>query len=653
MAPDRLREIRDLFEAALERPPEERSSWLRHACGEDDTLLEEVENLLRADRLADRGFTLTPHVLTTLLSVPAGLPSFEGRRIGHYDLIREIGRGGTGAVYLGRRADNLFSKHVALKILRPEHNDPELLRRFHQERDIIARLDHPHIARLLDGGTTEEGLPYSVMEYVDGKPLDVYCDERRLTIADRIELIRIVCTAVQYAHRHLVVHRDLKPSNILVTADGCVKLLDFGIAKRLGVNIEDTLSRGMLATVPYASPEQLKGERITTSCDVYSLGVLAYELLTGRRPYATDSLLLHRLRQTLSEQTPIVPSHVVLRRIEDGTVSARNAGLTPESLSELRRATPARLARRLAGELDNIIMTALRNEPGRRYSSADRLGEDLRRYCSGLPVVAQPDTLTYRMRKFVRRHRVGMAAASVVLLTMLTAVFVTTWQARVAQVERAKAERQAKEAETYRARAEREARFASEQLRLVEQRTREVEERRREALVERERAERRARDIQAIANSLLVLNASVPEIPGGFEEAKRAATEVERVLLTLGSEGFVARGLAKDVATVRRQHEALAANVTPAVPAGWHFGAYSTRLRAWHRPARSHSWRHGLYQEQARQREGIQRDLPDRRCRTVSRQARSGRGDVEVQRGQGCGRHLRRRPDAGRQVDVR
>ena len=269
MAPERLRQVRDLFEAALATPLEERSTWLREVCGRDDQLCEEVEDLLRADGLAEQGFTLTPRVLSTLWSIPAGLPSFAGRRLGQYDLIREIGRGGTGAVYLARRADNVFSKHVAFKILRPEHGDAELLRRFHQEREIVARLDHPNIARLLDGGTTEEGLPYSVMEYVDGQPLDIYCDERRLSIPDRVELIRTVCNAVQFAHQNLVVHRDLKPSNILVTFDGCAKLLDFGIAKLLGADIEDTFSRATLATVPYASPEQIKGERITTTCDVY------------------------------------------------------------------------------------------------------------------------------------------------------------------------------------------------------------------------------------------------------------------------------------------------------------------------------------------------------------------------------------------------
>jgi serine/threonine protein kinase len=575
MPPERVRQVRVLFEAALETRPEERSAWLRQTCGGDNDLYDEVEALLEADRIADQGLTLTPRVIATLSNIPARLPSFEGRRVGHYDVIREIGRGGTGAVYLARRADNVFSKQVAFKILRPEHLNPELLRRFHQEREIVASLDHPNIARLLDGGMTDEGLPYSVMEYVDGRPLDVHCDERRLGIRARVELIRIVCTAVQYAHQHLIVHRDLKPSNILVTADGCVKLLDFGIAKLLGGDIEDTFSRGTLATVPYASPEQIKGERITTSCDVYSLGVIAYELLTGRRPYTTHGMPLHRLAQTICEHTPVRPSEIVLQPTDESTVSDRSAELGPEQLSDLRGDTPPKLARRLSGELDNIVMTALRKEPERRYGSVEHLGEDCRRCLSGLPVLAQPDTVFYRARKFVHRHLVGVAAASMILLTMLAAVTVTIWQAGIARAERARAEHQASEAEGFRARAEREAQFAREQLRIVEQRTLEAEAGRREAALERGRAERRARDVQRIAASLLAVNANLPEIPGGREEVKRAATEVEKILLTLGLEGFSAPSLAKGAASLRQRYEDLEARVRRTSPAGWTFNERS------------------------------------------------------------------------------
>ncbi len=592
MTHERFREVRDLIEAALENRPEDRSAWLREVCHGDHQLYEQVEDLLRADRRADQGFTLTPRVLSACSNVRARLPSFVGRRVGQYDLIREIGRGGMGAVYLARRADNVFSKHVALKVLRPEQSDAELLRRFHQEREIVAKLDHPNIARLLDGGTTEEGLPYSVMEYVDGQPLDIYCDERRLNIPARLALVRTVCAAVQYAHQHLVVHRDLKPSNILVTSDGSVKLLDFGIAKLLGADAEDTFSHGTfnarLLTLAYASPEQIKGERITTSSDVYSLGVILYELLTGRRPCATHGLPLHHLAHTICEQGPASPSQVVLRAIEDGSISGTSVETTREQLGAVRGGTPAKLARHLKGELDKIVLMALRKEPDRRYSSVEQLSEDLGRHLSGLPVLAQTDTVVYRARKFITRHRVGVVAATMVLVLMAGAVAAMSWQARVARDERGRAERQAtearfqsqraerqtKEAEFYRARAEREAEFAREQLRVVEQRTQEADARRREAVVERDRADRRARDVRTIAAALLDVNANVPEIPSGIEAGKRAAGDAERILLALSSEGSADPSLAQDVATLQgliKKYDALEASVTRTSPVGWLF----------------------------------------------------------------------------------
>ena len=589
---ERFRNVRDLFEAALENRPDDPLLWLRDVCGSGHELFAEVEDLLLADRLAEQGVALTPRVLTSLSNVAASFPSFEGRRVGQYDLICEIGRGGIGAVYLARRADNVFSKQVAIKVLRPERRDPELLRRFHQEREIVARLDHPNIARLLDGGTTDDGLPFFVMEHVAGQSLDVYCDTRRLGIRPRLELFRAVCRTVQYAHQHLVVHRDLKPSNILVTADGDVKLLDFGIAKLLGADTDDTLSSAGLSarvlTLTYASPEQVRGERITTASDVYSLGVVLYELLTGRRPYAASGLALHRVAHAICEQRPLPPSEAVLQPIEEGSIGAPAPDVTPDQIAAAHGGTPAKLAHRLSGELDNIVMMALRKEPNRRYESVEQLGEDLRRYLSGLPVAAHTDTFVYRARKFISRHRVGVAGAAIVLVSMAAAVTATNWQARVARDERTRAERQAavatfqseraerqtREAELYRGRAEREAAFAREQLRLVELRTREADAQRREAVVERERAERRARDVQAIAAALLDVNANVPEIPSGIEAGRRAATDVERILLGLSAEGFADPSLAREVAAVQglvRKYEALEAGVMRATPAGWVF----------------------------------------------------------------------------------
>ena len=592
MTHERFQDVRELFEAALENRPDDPLLWLRDVCGSGHELFAEVEDLLLADGLAEQGVALGPRELTSLASVAANFPSFEGRRVGQYDLIGEIGRGGIGAVYLARRADNVFSKQVAIKVLRPERRDPELLRRFHQEREIVARLDHPNIARLLDGGTTDDGLPFFVMEHVAGQPLDVYCDTRRLGIRPRLELFRAVCRTVQYAHQHLVVHRDLKPSNILVTADGDVKLLDFGIAKLLGADTDDTLSSAGLSarvlTLTYASPEQVSGERITTASDVYSLGVVLYELLTGRRPYAASGLALHRVAHAICEQRPLPPSEAVLQPIEEGSIGAPAPDVTPDQIATARGGTPAKLAHRLSGELDNIVMMALRKEPNRRYESVEQLGEDLRRYLSGLPVAAHTDTFVYRARKFISRHRVGVAGAAIVLVSMAAAVTATNRQARVARDERTRAERQAavatfqseraerqtREAELYRGRAEREAAFAREQLRLVELRTREADAQRREAVVEREKAERRARDVQAIAAALLDVNANVPEIPSGIEAGRRAATDAERILLGLSAEGFADPSLAKDVAAVQglvRKYEALEAGVTRATPAGWVF----------------------------------------------------------------------------------
>src|SRR2546422_15426 len=281
VTPERFQEVRALFESALEVDPDERSAWLRRRATGDTELTELVEELLLADRLTGEDDTVTASL--TIAKDEAAFPDLEGQRIGHYQIVRQIGRGGMGAVYLARRADDVFSKHIAIKVLRPERNYPELLRRFRQESDIVARLDHPNIARLLDGGTTEEGLTYYVMEYVEGQPIDVYCDAHRLNTTQRLKLFGVLCAAVQYAHQNLVVHRDLKPSNILVTANGTVKLLDFGIAKLMDVDPQTTLTDAgtRLLTPAYASPEQIRGEPINTSSDVYSLGAVLYELMTG------------------------------------------------------------------------------------------------------------------------------------------------------------------------------------------------------------------------------------------------------------------------------------------------------------------------------------------------------------------------------------
>ena len=558
MTSEQFRHLRELFEAALDKSTAERREWLREACRGDTQLLEGVERLLAADALAESGLTFSPRgdVSASLSDSPA--PVFVSRRIGQYTTLRELGRGGMGVVFLAKRADNVFSTPVAIKILRPETRDTGLHRRFDQEREIVARLDHPNIARLLDGGTSDEGLPYAVIEYVDGQPIDVYCDERHMTLADRVALLRTVCTAVQYAHQHLVIHRDLKPSNILVTPAGAVKLLDFGIAKVLDSGSDETLPEQTAGlrplTLRYASPEQITGGRISTSTDVYSLGVILYELLTGRHPYVTEALLPHQLIRAVCEETPLAPSQV-----------ARTA-------SEQRQ---------LRGELDTIVMTALRKEADRRYSSVEKFSEDIRRHLSGLPVLAQADSAMYRTRKFVGRHRAGVAAAAMILISMAAAVAATTWQARIADEERhraedqaaqarmqaERAERQTLEAEHYRLQAEREAESARTQLRIADERAR-------EAALEREKADRRARSVQAVTKELLELVARLPDVPGGSDVGRRAADEAQRGLLALRSEGFDALSLSQDTAAwseVVKRYDARQASVTVVTPPGWRF----------------------------------------------------------------------------------
>ncbi|MEO1480281.1 MAG: serine/threonine-protein kinase, partial [Bacteroidota bacterium] len=337
-----------------------------------------------------------------------------GTQVGPYHLVRQLGTGGMGDVYLAERASAdeqaQFEQQVALKLVKRGMDSRQVLRRFQQERQILARLDHPHIARLLDGGVTERGQPYFVMEYVEGVPIDAYCDQHRLTVDERLGLFQDACRAVLYAHSQLVVHRDLKPSNILVTesADGqpgprkpIVKLLDFGIAKLLAEDDDATaLTRtgGAVMTPAYASPEQVRGEPVGTGTDIYSLGVVLYELLAGQRPYALPERDRLAAVQMLAQQEPEPPSTVV-RRATTGA-DATGPGATGTQITEARRTQPERLRRRLTGDLDVICLTALRTEPERRYPTVAALLDDVRRHLTGLPVTARRDTAAYRLGKF-------------------------------------------------------------------------------------------------------------------------------------------------------------------------------------------------------------------------------------------------------------
>jgi non-specific serine/threonine protein kinase/serine/threonine-protein kinase len=368
----------------------------------------------------------TPAAAMHVDALPDPLPS--GGRVGPYRLLREIGRGGMGTVYLAARDDGEFKHQVAIKLVKRGMDTDRILARFRHERQILAGLDHPNIARLLDGGHTDDGRPYFVMEYVDGESVREYCERRGLTVTDRIALFRTVCAAVQHAHQNLIVHRDIKASNIVVTDAGVPKLLDFGIAKLLdaertdmGTAATDTVHA---MTPEYASPEQIRGEPVTTATDVYSLGVLLYELLAGRRPYETQGHRADEIARAVCDTEPPAPSN---------TVADRDAG---------------RLTRRLRGDLDTIVLMAMRKDPRRRYGSVEQLSADLGRHLEGRPVTAQRDTFAYRATKFVRRNRAGLAAAAVVFASLAGGLAATTWQARVARGERARAERRFSEVRT-------------------------------------------------------------------------------------------------------------------------------------------------------------------------------------------------------------
>lgn len=452
MNPASWLQVKELFHAALELAPHEREAFLKGSSGGNDEIRHEVFTLLSAHETAD-DFLQKPAL------VDVGLIANEeqtnssvavtGQRIGSYRIISELGRGGMGSVYLAARADESFDKQVALKLIKRGMDSDAIIKRFVTERQILANLDHPNIARLIDGGPTEDGLPYFVLEYVDGTTITRYCDQHKLNTIERVKLFRQVCAAVQFAHQNLIVHRDLKPSNIIVTEDGTPKLLDFGIAKLFSADwspsIETTATIGRVLTPEYASPEELRGLPVTTSSDVYSLGVVLYELLSGHRPFTFESRSPEEVARMITASEPVKPS-VVITRIEvgrqtDQTDDTEDVSLTAEAISSNRDGNVEKLRRRLAGDLDNILLKALRKEPERRYASVQEFSEDLRRHLEGLPVLARPDTLSYRTSKFVTRHKAGVAAAVIVLLTLVSATVITGWQTRVARRERDKSER--------------------------------------------------------------------------------------------------------------------------------------------------------------------------------------------------------------------
>lgn len=407
MTPERWHQIEEIFFAALDLLPGERDSFIKGACAGDDDLRREVESLLEKE---DEKETLMATAIQAVArSLSAQGDDLTGRRIGPYRVTGHIGEGGMAEVVKAIRDDDEYQKQVAIKLVKRGMVTSLMLGRFRHERQILASLEHPNIARLLEGGTTADGLPYLVMEYIEGQPITDYCNNSKLSVKQRLNLFRSVCEAVQHAHKNLVIHRDLKPSNILVTA-GCVpKLLDFGIAKLLdpdisqgAVTIAKTMGTARLMTPHYASPEQVRGEAVTTATDVYSLGLVLYEILTGQRAHQFKNSSFAEIERVVCDNDVERPSAVVER------VSSVPPGTNA-----------AKLRRELAGDLDNIVLMATRKEPERRYQSVDQLSEDIRRHLRGRLVQARQDTLGYRAGKFIRRHKAGVSFAAVLLVLLI------------------------------------------------------------------------------------------------------------------------------------------------------------------------------------------------------------------------------------------
>ena len=451
MNAERWQHVKTLLDQALDHAVgEQRTTFLAEACAGDAALRAEVESLLAAHDGETAGF-LSAGAFGEGGPRAAEAALDEDARVGPYRLAGVLGRGGMGTVYRAVRDDAQYERKVALKVIRPGLSTGEAVRRFQAERQILASLEHPHIARLYDGGLTDDGRPYFAMERVEGTAIDRYCDAKRLSVDARLRLFETVAESVAYAHRKLVVHRDLKPSNILITAEGEPKLLDFGIAKLLAAEADApgcrpaaaplTRTGQHLMTPEYAAPEQVRSEAITPATDVYALGALLYQLLTGRRPYRFEKHAPSHVEQVICETQPARPSTVVTRAARDEEAA------TSEHTSRARSTEPGRLKRALKGDLDRIVMKALRKEPERRYASAAELAEDLRRYREGLPVKARPSTLRYRTGKFARRHRWGVAAAAVLVLLLAGYAATVSVQARRLAAERDRAQVEAQKAE--------------------------------------------------------------------------------------------------------------------------------------------------------------------------------------------------------------
>lgn len=494
MTPERWRLIKEKLDVALGLEASQRVAYLAEIGRVDQDLRLELDSLLASHEQALTDFMEAPAIGDVSATSIAQEPrSMIGRRVGTYQIVEQIGIGGMGEVYRAFRADDQYRKEVAIKLVRAGQDSAFVVSRFKHERQILANFDHPNIARLLDGGSTEEGIPYFVMELIDGQPIDEYCS--KLTVSASLKLFIQVCSAVQYAHQHLIIHRDIKPGNILVTSDGTPKLLDFGIAKILDPSAAESLGPTMtlfqVLTPGYASPEQIKGEPITTAADVYSLGVVLYELLTGQHPHRVAGDAADKIARRVCDTEPKKPSSVV----RGPKLPSRSSGLAPADGNSAQAARDGKkLSKRLIGDLDNIVLMALRKEPQRRYASAEQFAEDLRRHLENLPVSARKDTVAYRTSKFVRRHKSGIAASAIVVVALLAGMGIT--------------------------------------------------------LMEKRRADRRFNDVRSLANSLLFeIHDSIRDLPGSTPARKLLVDRALQYLDSLSGEGGNEPSLMRELAT--------------------------------------------------------------------------------------------------------
>lgn len=481
MQREEFSELRAQFEALLAEPPSQRNHFLESVAQSNPVLAEELRRMLAAH---DRTTGLIDH--PAAVSV-AGALIGPGMQLGAYRLEKELGRGGMGVVFEATRADGSFEKRVAIKILRHDHLDNLFVRRFEDERRILAQLDHPHIASILDAGTTAGGDPHFVMEFVDGIPITTYCTLHNLSVRRRLDLFLQICDAVEHAHRHLTVHRDLKPSNILVTEAGAVKLLDFGIAKLLDPELSSGAETVALLTPEYASPEQIRRQAITTSTDIFALGILLYEILTGQHPFRKKGQLAHEVMRAIVEDDPPPP--------------------------------------RLGSELDAIVLTALHKDPSWRYPSVAQLADDIGRYKRGWPVLAKGNGAAYRLGKFARRQWLPLTAAALLIVVLMAGIFATRRQAQAAEQARAVADQQ-------KAIAQQNQKIADQQRRLAEARTLEAES-------ERAKAQERYRQVRTLAASLLFdLHDGIRDLAGASTARRLIVTKAQQQLqlLSAGSE---------------------------------------------------------------------------------------------------------------------